>query len=224
MKFKSHIITQASGSQGGTTYAHNQGGMYMRARSIPTNPNSGFQSTVRGLFRTLMNVWTNTLTAVQRAAWKTYATNVPLINTLGDAKKINDNAMFERCNLPRVQNGLARVDAAPTTFDLGTFTMPTFTVHAGTTCMTATFTVGDAWNATGGGMIISASRPQNPSINYPPTDTRVVGIISGTATSPQTFVLPFPAGTTATSMFLFVSATQPDGRLSTQSNVKSTPV
>ena len=38
MLFKSAAFTQASGSVGGLTFAHNRGGMYTRARSIPVNP------------------------------------------------------------------------------------------------------------------------------------------------------------------------------------------
>ncbi len=224
MKFKSQIATQVSGSVGGTTYASNQGGMYMRARSIPTNPNTSFQASYRAFFRTVMNAWTNTLTAAQRAAWSVYAKNTPVLNSLGSSIILGDNAMFLRTNGIALQNGIALFTAAPTTYDLGAFTAPVPTITHASTSMSVAFTVGDSWNATGGALLIYASRPQNASINYFKGPFRLVGKISGTATSPQVFVLPFAAGSTTSSMFVKASALQPDGRLSNPLIIKSTPV
>jgi len=223
MKFKSHIVTQASGSVGGTTYASNQGGLYMRARSTPTNPNTGFQATVRTFFRTIMNAWTNTLTSAQRSAWDTYAKNTPIVNSLGDSKPIGANAMFLRTNSVVLQAGLTLVTAAPTTYDLGSFTAPTFTVAASSSSATAAFTTTDSWHASGGALLVYASRPQNPSINYFKGPFRLAKVILGTATSPQTFTLPFVAGGTNSCVFMKVSALQPDGRLSQPTINKSTP-
>ncbi len=224
VKFKSQIATQVSGSVGGTTYAQNQGGMYMRARSIPTNPNSGFQQAVRTFFKQCLNAWTNSLTAAQRAAWSVYDQNTPIIGPLGDSRKIGANAQFLRSNVSRLQGGLARVDSAPTTFDLGSFTQPTFATSINGGSLLATFTTTDSWHTSGGAMLLYASPPQNSSINFFKGPFRYVGTITGAATSPQTFVLPFTAGGTNTCMFIKTAATQPDGRLSTPSIVKSVPV
>lgn len=224
MKFKSHIATQVSGSVGGTTFASNQGGMYMRARSTPTNPNSPFQVAVRAGFRACMNAWTNVLTAAQRAAWKTYAANTPLINSLGDAKPIGANAMFARTNTVRQQAGLSIQASAPTTFDLGSFTLPTFSAAASGATAAVTFTTGDSWHATGGKLLIGVSRSQNGSIEFFKGPFRFAAAIDGAATSPATFTLPFTAGGTTNNMFYHVSALQPDGRLSEPVIIKSPPV
>ena len=224
MKFKSALVTQVSGSVGGATMAVNKGGMYMRARSIPTNPNTAFQQSVRTFFKAIMNAWTNTLTAAQRAGWNTYATNTPIVDSLGEARVIPDNAMYLRSNNSRLQAGLSRIDAAPGVFDLGSFTQPTFSLAAAGTTAAVTFTTGDSWHATGGALLIYASRPQNASVNFWKGPFRLVGAISGTATSPQTFTMPFTTGSTASATFFKTVATAPDGRLSTESIVKSTPV
>lgn len=224
MKYKSNLLAQGSGSVNGSTFSHNQGGNYIRNRSIPTNPNTAFQQAVRTFFKQCMNAWTNTLTSAQRSAWRTYALNVPLPDSLGEPRVINANAMYERSNVSRLQAGLARLDAAPGVFDLGTFTQPTYTVTASSTSLSAAFTTGDAWHASGGALLIYASRPQNPSVDFFKGPFRLVGAVSGTATSPQTFTLPFAAGGTNTAMFIKTVATQVDGRLSTPSIIKSTPV
>lgn len=224
MKYKSPILSQASGSLAGSTFSRNKGGNYMRARAVPTNPNSAFQQTVRTFFKGIMNAWTNTLTAAQRAGWATYATNTPIVDSLGESRVIPDNAMYLRSNNSRLQAGLARVDTAPGVYDLGSFTQPTFTVAANGASVTAAFTTGDAWNAAGGGLLFYASRPQNASINFFKGPFRLVGKATGVATSPQVFTLPFTAGSTASCLFIKTVATTADGRLSTESIVKSTPV
>lgn len=223
MKYTSNLLAQASGSVNGSTFSRNQGGSYIRNRSIPTNPNSPAQQSVRTFFKQMANAWTNTLTAAQRLGWKTYATNVPLPNSLGQPRKINDNAMYQRSNVSRLQAGLARIDDAPGTYDLGTFTQPTFAVTHGSTSLGVTFTTGDSWHATGGALLLYVSTPQNGSINFFKGPFKFVGAITGAATSPATFTMAAPAGGTASALFVKTVATQVDGRLSTESIVKSTP-
>lgn len=216
MKFKSALVTQASGSAGGATFAHNQGGLYMRARSIPTNPSSAFQTAVRNNLSALSQAWSATLTAAQRTAWDTYATNVPLIGPLGDSRKIGGNAMYNRCNTPRLQASLTRVDDAPTTFTLGTFTNVTVTASHTSPQFSIAFTNTDAWAiAAGGALLFYSSRPQSVGINFFKGPYRYAGKISGAATaptSPATIVSPFTL-TAGQKVFWQAVASLPDGRL-----------
>lgn len=100
MKFKSSVITQASGSVGGLTYAHNRGGMYTRARSIPTNPNTERQQWLRSAFGGRIQAW-SMLTDSERNAWKVYADNTPFTDKLGDQIKLTGQQQFVRSNTPR---------------------------------------------------------------------------------------------------------------------------
>lgn len=217
MKFKSQVLTQASGSIGGVTYSHNKGGMYQRARSTPTNPGSTFQSAIRGFVSALTGLWNNTLTTAERAGWIIYADQVPLVDRLGEQMQVTGLNMYVRSNVPRLQAGLARVDTPPTTFNLGTFTNPSFAVDAATDDVDVSFTATDAWaNETGGAMLILASRPQNPSINYFKGPYRLAGSILGDTTtpptSPATIVLPFPV-VVGQKVFFQARTTLADGRL-----------
>lgn len=217
MKFKSALVTQSSGSVGGATFAHNQGGLYIRARSIPTNPSSAFQVAVRNNMATLSNAWSNILTAAQRAAWTTYAANVTLVNALGDAIHVSGIAMYNRTNTPRLQAGVSRLDAAPTTFNLGSFTNPTITCVASTGNLSIAFTNTDSWaTAVGGYMLVYASRPQSPGINFFNGPYRFTGKIAGAVTpptSPVTLATPFPV-VAGQKVFFDVRVSQVDGRLS----------
>lgn len=111
---------QRSGSIGATVFSHNRSGAYIRARSVPVNPNTARQVVVRNAARSISIAWQNTLTQAQRDAWNVYAANVSWTNKLGDQVNLTGLNHFLRCNAPRVQSGIARIDAAPTTFNLAT--------------------------------------------------------------------------------------------------------
>lgn len=199
MKFKSQVLTQASGSVGGTTYARNSAGLYMRARAMPVNPNSEKQQAVRSLFASVANAWNTVLTAAQRAAWERYASHVGVVDSLGDTIYLSGVAMYTRNNVARLQAGLTRVDAGPTTF-VGGPSDPTLsgTVSAATQLLTLTFDASLPWcDVDGSALLVYISRPQSETINYFKGPYRYAGKIEGDAVTPptstETIALPFAA-------------------------------
>ena len=216
--FKSHLVSQASGSVGGTTYAHNAGGLYMRARSIPVNPNSAQQQAVRGLMASLVSAWSDILTPGQRATWDLYAFNTPLTGPLGDPRNVSGLNMYVRSNLPRLQAGATRIDQGPAIFNLGSFTEPSFTVTESTDLAAVTFDNTDAWaNEDDGHAFVYLSRPFGLAINYFKGPFRYADSIDGDAvtapTSPASIALPFPAEADQQVGMKF-SVSRADGRLS----------
>lgn len=197
MKYKGTIIGEASGSVASLTFSHNRGGQYIRQRSVPVNPNTVFQQLIRGYFAQLASRWVDSLTAPQRDSWETYAQAVPLPDSLGEPRVLNGMSMYQRCNTPRLQVGLARSDDAPTIYNLGTFTgLDTDTVSAAADTVDTTFDTGDAWvDLDGAGMLVYCSRPQNQTINYFKGPYRLAGVVLGNSTipptSPDTLSLPF---------------------------------
>jgi hypothetical protein len=191
--------------------------MYQRARRTPTNPNSPEQAAVRAIVAALANLWTNTLSEVQRLTWDLYATNVQLTNKLGDPMNVTGLNMYVRSNTPRLQAAMTRIDTAPGVFNLGSFTNPTFVVDAANEEVDVSFTNTDSWaTAIGGAMLVFASRPQGAAINFFKGPYRFAGTIPGAVvppTSPATIALPF-AVVPAQKVFLRVSVVQTDGRLS----------
>lgn len=109
---------QRSGKQGGIVWSHNAAGPYVRARSIPVNPNTDRQVAVRNSVRSIAIAWELTLTQAQRDAWDTYAANVSWVNRLGQTITLSGLNHFIRSNTPRVTSGIARLDAAPVIFDI----------------------------------------------------------------------------------------------------------
>lgn len=219
MKYKSALTTQASGSLRGITASHNRGGQYLRGRVIPTNPSTTRQVAVRTGLRAAVTAWT-LLSAANRSGWTVYAGNTPVTNTLGDPITLTGQQMFIRQYVSRQQASLTPLSTAPGIFDLGTFTAPTLTLTASSTTLSVAFLNSDLWaiggtTATGSAMLVYASSPQNPSINFFKGPFQLVGKIQGT-TSPAAMTLPFAAGPTGTKTFYNVVVTGSDGRLTTQ--------
>lgn len=119
MKFKSGTLTQASGRLGGMVASHNRGGMYFRAGSTPTNPNTSRQQTVRAGFGSIVQRWTQLLTSAQRAGWENYAEQVPVTNVFGDPISLTGQQHYIRSNSVRVQLDLSIIDTAPTILNTG---------------------------------------------------------------------------------------------------------
>jgi hypothetical protein len=219
MLFKSQVYTQVSGSIGGITYSHNLGGLYTRARRTPVNPRSAQQQTVRDALTQLAASWSQVLTQPQRDAWKVYATNQPLINRLGDSINVPPLAMYIRCNVPRLQTGLPRVDDAPTIYTLPDFTLPVATVTAPTTLSLA-FEVTDDWvGEDDAALIVYASRGQSPGINFFAGPFRYAGSVLGNLavppTSPAAMTYPFTVAP-GNACFLEAAVSRADGRLSSR--------
>lgn len=220
MLFKSQVVTQASGSIGGTTFSHNGSGMYMRARAIPTNPNTPQQAAVRALVSSLSVQW-GLLTAAQRAAWDLYAANVTVTNRLGDQINLSGFNHYIRSNVPRLQadpTNLPRVDDAPTVFDLGNYTAPTIAASATVSGYQVTFDNADDWaNEDDAAMLVYGSRPMGASVNFFKGPFRFADAILGDATtaptSPASVVNPFTL-TQDQKVGVRFQVTRADGRLS----------
>ncbi len=219
MKFLPLLGSDLSGSLGAITASHNRGGAYFRNRAIPVNPNTVFQQAVRGFLASLTSLWNDTLTVAQRAAWDLYALNVPLLDPLGNPRNVGGLGMYIRSNVPRLQVALARVDAAPTIFNLGDFSNPTFdTFVALSDVFNVNFTVGDDWvSEDGAAMLISSSRSTNPTINFFKGPYRAVAPILGDSGAPPASpVVTLAAFNIAVDNRTFIQTrvSRADGRLS----------
>ena len=217
MLFKSNLITQGSGSIGGVTVSRNRGGMYFRARAVPTNPNTPQQQAVRNNFGILSAGW-SLLSAANRALWSVYAANTPVINALGDTIYLTGQQMYIRCNAVRLQAGLTAVSAGPTTFGMSTLTqsVPQW-VDAGTQKWDVTVAATDQWAATTGGALIGFVSPPVPeaTTSYKGPYRYAGKILGNTATPPtgvKSFDLPY-AVVDNQIVFTRLVATTSDGRL-----------
>ena len=77
-------IAEISGKIGGSVFARNRFGSYVREHTIPVNPDTSRQDAVRTTFSTLAANWRDLLTEAQRTLWEEWALNSPQKNRLGD--------------------------------------------------------------------------------------------------------------------------------------------
>lgn len=183
--------TQISGSIGGTTWSHNRFGAYKRNRSVPVNPNTARQVAVRNAVRSISIAWDETLSQAQRDAWNVYAANVTWLNKLGQSTNLTGLNHFVRCNTPRVMNAIARVDAAPTQFDLATAELElAVTASEATQDLTINGAAGAAWvGEADAWQFMFMGLPQNGGIGFFGGPYRQVTAVPGAGPPPFPVVI-----------------------------------
>ena len=214
MLFKSQVYTQASGSVGGVTYSHNRAGLYTRARSVPTNPNTARQQEVRANFATAVGLW-DQLTLPQQLAWDAYAAAVPVLNKLGDAIFLTGRARYIQSVSFLLAVGEDAVADAPIFYTQPAVTAITASFSEAVGDVSIGFNTGDSWNAaTTGGLAIFISNAQSKNRFYYKGPYLFAGILNQEIASPVTFtpVDPFFEGQKG---FVRARAVLADGRLST---------
>lgn len=110
-------VAQLSGSIGGTVYARNRGGAYIRNKTAPIQPNSGLQSGSKTIFAAAVNTWTNTLSNSERTAWNAYASAVPYTDVFGDTRYYSGQQRYIQLYIALTNSGgnPASAASAPTT-------------------------------------------------------------------------------------------------------------
>jgi len=220
MKYKSVIVAGASGSVGGCVFSHNRYGPYVRNRSLPTNPNSSFQQTVRSNFSLLATAWNVDLDDSERAAWDNYASQVARFDSAGDPIFTTGLNWYIAINTLRLNQGITRLDAAPLLMNMtGLAPVLLGVADVSAQSLSLNFDTTDEWNADNGWLFVFMGRPQNESINFFKGPFRFAASLEGDTavplTPPQVITgTPFVFGL-GQRIFIRVIATAPDGRIST---------
>jgi hypothetical protein len=226
MKFKSTILAQASGALAGLVASHNRGGMYLRSRSIPTNPGSDPQNDLRASFGAFASNW-KSLTQDQRNGWKAYADAVSFTDRLGDPRHLTGLDMYIRANVPRnvYFPTPAAINNAPTDMNIGAtpiFNSIVATYEDSTKIKaTCTMNIPDAPVAANYHNLIFffASNPQNQSKEYykgPFIHIESFGI-EALASQPQICILYIPGNWNVAGgekVFIRATVSREDGRYS----------
>lgn len=213
------ILAAASGSVGGVTASHGRSGQHVRARVVPVDPRSPFQSQVRIIFGNLSIAW-QTLSLERRDAWATYAANVPVRNRLGDAILLTGHAMYIRNNVARLQAGLPRVDVAPTVFSTAILSPIDVLPRAASQSLFLTVLVADPWTTTPGAIVVvSSTRQASGTVRFRRTPYRPLVVPISAVIPPPPHIVsiatPFPLNANGSNaVFVRFVALLPDGRIS----------
>jgi hypothetical protein len=181
-------VLAISGSIGGTTFARNRSGSYIRQRTKPVNPNSPRQLAARNNIQALTQSWNSVLTIAQRQAWGLYADSVNVLNRLGETISLSGYNMFIRSNAILLGAGQDGVSDAPTIFELAT-SDPSFAVAISEATQVASVTFDNAldWaNEDDAYMIIYQGQPRQNTRNFFNGNKRILGVIEGDSATPPT--------------------------------------
>ena len=91
------LMTDIRGSAGGSVFAKNGGGSYMRNKVTPLNPKSSAQSEVRAMFGKITQGWSQ-LTQEQRDAWNAAVVNYAQTDVFGDNQTLSGKALYQQLN------------------------------------------------------------------------------------------------------------------------------
>jgi len=215
----SALVSEISGKVGGVVFARNRSGLCVRNFSKPVNVNSTLQQVARASMADLVDRWAQTLTDVQREAWKLYADSVTVQNKVGDSINLTGQNMYVRSNAILLQNGLDLIDDGPSVFELpDQDTTLTASFSEATQKVSVAFDDSKAWaNEDNGYLFIYMGTPQNPQRNYFGGPWRYAGKIEGDDTtapsSPAAIDVPF-AVTQGQRIWIAARIMRADGRLS----------
>ena len=107
----SQIMSAVRGSLGGITfYASRYSNIAMRARVVPTDPNTAYQQVVRTNMSAAVSGW-QSLTIAQRASWSAYAANTPWLNALSQDVFLTGQAMYIAVRLTAIYTNSALTGA-----------------------------------------------------------------------------------------------------------------
>jgi hypothetical protein len=210
---------QRSGSMGATVYSHNRSGAYIRARTVPVNPNTDRQVAVRNAVRALAIGWENTLTQAQRDEWSVYAASLAWQNHLGQTINLTGLNHYIRSNTPRIQGGQPRVDDGPKIINLGAAELGLGAIASeATQLITVTVDTAEPWaSETGAAQFVYQGIPQNSSIQFFGGPWRFLAAINGADGAPPAGPFPFPAAFPfgdGQRMWMQTRISRADGRLS----------
>lgn len=118
------------GKVGGSVFAKNKGGFYMRTKVKPLNPKSAFQQKVRANFTEVSQAWGN-LTDAQIKAWNIYAEQLSFAHkkkSFGGRQKYSGKTLFQLVNNNRKIIGLAQANTPPLKTELNASPVTNITI------------------------------------------------------------------------------------------------
>lgn len=196
-----YLDVPQSGSHASVTASRNRFGQYFRNRSMPVNPSSSFQVTVRTRMATNAVAW-RSLTALQRTGWNDVAAMINRSDSLGQSYAFNGFMLYCSVNNNRLAAGDAVLSDAPL------YDVPTPLASITPTLTSASFSL--AYTVT---PLAAATRlfwyagPQRTAGRSFEGDTRLISVTAAAAASPTNLLAAYQGrfGTPITGNRIFIA-------------------
>lgn len=174
-------VAQVSGSIGGTVFAHNRYGMYMRGRVTPVTSTSAAALAAKARFAVASQQWQG-LTAAQKQSWRNWAQTNPITDRLGQSQVLQGNVAYIKLNAVLALAGSAAIQDPPITVAPLPFATlaGTYDIGAGTFDLAFTPTPTGANEA----LIIRAAVVDSAGINFIENNLRVATVTAGAEAGP----------------------------------------
>jgi hypothetical protein len=172
------FVTDISGKVGGSVFAKNKAGAYVRRKSTTMNPQTVAQMLVRSLFALLSQAW-RSLSESNRTSWNNATSMFQRTNVFGDATSLTGKALFQSLNQNRHFVGLASLDTAPIPADVPAFGATSVVID--TSSNTLTFTNGTSM-ALGNFLVIEATPSLSAGVSNMKKEFRFIAFGNQTVT------------------------------------------
>jgi hypothetical protein len=176
-----------SGSLAGQTSSHNRYGQYRRTRSIPVNPSTAFQQTVRSRMQLNSAAYRN-LTAEQRNGWIALGASMTRTDSLGQVYTLTGAQAHASINNTRLAAGDAVVTDAPGLTTPDPITLGTVTL----TALVHTIAYTPTPLAAGERLFVFTSQQRSAGRSFE-NDIRLVHVSAAAAASPADIETAFNA-------------------------------
>lgn len=177
----------SSGSYQNLTFSRNRNGQYVRGRSIPVNPSTSFQQTVRTRMAINAAAWRG-LTATQRQGWADLGLQITRTDSLGQTQTLDGFQAY--CS---VNNNLAAA-GDPLLTDAPLYSVPTALASVTPTITSASFSLAyTATPAPAGARVFWYIGPQRTAGRSFEGDLRLVNVTAAAAASPTNVLASYQA-------------------------------
>jgi len=185
------LAGEISGSIGCYTFAHNRGGPYVRLRNVQDKFSTPMANAVKGAMEQLSKIWRE-LPEADRAAWTTWASANPVVDTLGEKRVLTGSQAFFMLTW-RTGTAAGKIATLPTG-DGSPRALRAASVTASKAGNTAELSWSPAPLAANEMLSIFAGYSTSPSRTFTKNAMRIIGYSNGGDSS------PFPIGNNVASI------------------------
>lgn len=171
----SALVSDVRNKLNGSVMSKNRAGSYIRNKTTPVNPQTGFQQDVRQRLGALSSQWSS-LTAAQRGTWTNATPNFPYTDIFGDKKELDGKSLFIKFNSNLSNIGSANILSAPTPVGIPVFGV--VSAEAAVTGAIDTFelTLTSATVPAGFALAVYATPPIKAGVSFVKNRFRYIGV------------------------------------------------
>lgn len=182
------ILGELNGSLANNVFARTKGGLIVKRRAQPTNPQTQQQQLVRSWLQTLTTRWTDVLTEQQRQDWRAWASQQTHVNRLGESVTWSGQQEYVSLGCRALRAGDSVKDLIPDIGPPGPLTELTPTVDAAAGTISCDFEVSPM--AAGHRLILYGVLNHSPGRNPLRSNAVFLGASAAAQIAPYVYTYP----------------------------------